>query len=65
MEFATRGVCVAGIMTHPDTSWMLSLARQLTDIGDGILVGRRYLVLDRDTKCCQQSLCASCPIAAG
>jgi hypothetical protein len=29
---------------------MLQMARHLTDAADDILVGRRYLVLDRDTK---------------
>jgi transposase InsO family protein len=28
------------------------MARQLTDTVDGILVGKRYLILDRDTKYC-------------
>jgi hypothetical protein len=50
MELATRRVCIAGITTHPDTQWMLQMARQLTDTVDGILLGKRYLILDRDTK---------------
>jgi len=29
------------------------MARQLTDAVDGILLGKRYLILDRDTKYCQ------------
>ena len=53
MELATRRVCIAGITTHPDTPWMLQMARQLTDAVDGILLGKRYLILDRDTKYCQ------------
>jgi putative transposase len=52
MELATRRVCVAGITTHPDAQWMLQMARQLTDTVDGILLGKRYLILDRDTKYC-------------
>ena len=32
---------------------MLQIARQLTDTVDGILLGKRYLILDRDTKYCQ------------
>jgi hypothetical protein len=31
---------------------MLQMARQLTDAVDGILLGKRYLFLDRDTKYC-------------
>jgi transposase InsO family protein len=50
IELATRRVSIAGITTHPDTAWLLQKARQLTDEIDGILVGKRYLILDRDTK---------------
>ena len=32
---------------------MLQMARQLTDTVDGILLGKRHLILDRDTKYCQ------------
>ena len=52
MELATRQVCIAGITKHPDTQWMLQMARQLTDTADGILLSTRYLILDRDTKYC-------------
>ena len=53
MELATRRVCIAGITSHPDTQWMLQIARQLSDGIDGFLLGKRYLILDRDTKYCQ------------
>jgi putative transposase len=53
MELATRRVCIAGITKHPDTSWILQMARQLTDGIDGMLLDKRYLILDRDTKYCQ------------
>ena len=53
MELATRRICIAGITTHPDTQWMLQMARQLTDGIDGILLDKRYIILDRDTKYCQ------------
>ena len=53
MESATRRVCIAGITTHPDTPWMLQMARQLTDGIDGILLDKRYIILDRDMKYCQ------------
>jgi transposase InsO family protein len=53
MELATRQVCIAGISKHPDTQWMLQMARQLTDGIDGILLDKRYIILDRDTKYCQ------------
>jgi transposase InsO family protein len=52
MELATRRVCIAGITTHPDTPWMLQMARQLTDGIEGILLDKRSIILDRDTKYC-------------
>jgi len=52
-ELATRRICIAGITQHPDTPWMLQMARQLTDGVDGILLDKRYIILDRDTKYCQ------------
>jgi putative transposase len=53
MELATRRVCIAGITKHPDTQWMLQMARRLTDGIDGIPLDKRYIILDRDTKYCQ------------
>lgn len=53
MELATRKVCIAGITPHPDAEWMTQVVRQLTDGVDGMLIGKRYLILDRDTKYCQ------------
>jgi transposase InsO family protein len=53
MELATRRVCIAGITRHPDTPWMLQMARQLTDPEEGILHGKRQLIVDRDAKYCQ------------
>ena len=32
------------------TSWMMQVPRDLTHIDDGFLRGKRYLILDRDTK---------------
>jgi putative transposase len=46
----TRSVHVAGITPHPDNSWMTQIARNITDVDDGFLRGKRYLVLDRDAK---------------
>jgi transposase InsO family protein len=50
MEIATRRVQVAGITPHPTTAFMQQCARQLTDPFEGFLVGKRYLIHDRDTK---------------
>ncbi|HEX9868679.1 MAG TPA: integrase core domain-containing protein [Candidatus Tectomicrobia bacterium] len=50
MELSTRRVHLAGITPHPTDAFMTQCARQLTDPLDGFLVGKRYLIHDRDTK---------------
>jgi transposase InsO family protein len=50
MELSTRRVQVAGITPHPTAVFMQQCARQLTDPCDGFLVGKRFLLHDRDTK---------------
>jgi putative transposase len=50
MELATRHVQIAGITPHPTAAFMQQCARQLTDPFEGFLVGKRYLIHDRDTK---------------
>ena len=50
MELATRRVQVAGITPHPTAAFMQQCARQLTDPFEGFLVGKRYLIHDRDTQ---------------
>jgi transposase InsO family protein len=50
MDLATRRVQVAGITPHPTAAFMQQCARQLTDPFDGFLLGKRYLLHDRDTK---------------
>src|ERR687885_2010001 len=50
MELATRRVEVAGITPHPTAAFMQQCARQLTDPFEGFLLGKRYLIHDRDTK---------------
>jgi hypothetical protein len=37
-----------GITMGPGTEWMKQVARNLTDAVDGFLVGKRYLLMDRD-----------------
>jgi putative transposase len=49
-ELATRRVQIAGITPHPTAAFMQQCARQLTDPFDGFLLGKRYLIHDRDTK---------------
>jgi putative transposase len=50
IDIASRCVHVAGIAPHPDNRWMPQIARNGTDVSDGFLRGKRYLILDRDTK---------------
>jgi transposase InsO family protein len=50
MELATRRVQIGGITPHPTGAFMQQCARQLTDPFDGLLLGKRYLLHDRDTK---------------
>ncbi|MBM3286980.1 MAG: DDE-type integrase/transposase/recombinase [Candidatus Eisenbacteria bacterium] len=50
MEVATRRVCFAGCTASPDERWMKQVARNLTVYGDGFLEGKRYLLMDRDSK---------------
>jgi putative transposase len=50
MELATRRVEIAGITPYPTAAFMQQCARQLTDPCEGFLLGKRYLLHDRDTK---------------
>ncbi len=54
MELSTRRVHVAGITPNPDSAFMLQIARNLTDMVDGFLLGKRYLIIDRDSKYTQE-----------
>ena len=50
MELATRRVHFAGCTPNPDDLWMKQLARNLTAADEGFLLGKRYLLMDRDSK---------------
>ena len=50
MEVATRRVHFAGCTPNPAEPWMMQIARNLTDAEDGFLNGKRYLIMDRDSK---------------
>jgi putative transposase len=54
ISLADRVVNLAGITTRPDESWMLQIARNITDEQSGVLHAKRYLIIDRDTKYSQQ-----------
>ena len=49
IDIETRRVQVAGIVRQPHGAWMKQVARNLTDGVDGFLIGKRYLIHDRDT----------------
>jgi len=48
IDLATRRVEIAGIMSEPDSAWVLQCGRQVTDSVDGFLVGKRFLLHDHD-----------------
>jgi putative transposase len=50
MEVATRRVHFAGCTPNPDEPWMKQIAKNITDPFDGFLLGKRYLIVDRDKK---------------
>ena len=53
MELKSRRVHFAGCTVNPNEAWMKQVARQLTDCDDGFLNGKKYLIMDRDTKFCE------------
>ncbi len=48
MDIQTRRVQIAGIVHQPYDEWMKQIARNLTDVVDGFLLGKRYFIHDRD-----------------
>jgi putative transposase len=54
ISLADRIVTIAGITTRPDETWMLQIARNVTDPLTGAMRDKCYLIVDRDTKYCGQ-----------
>ncbi len=50
MDLATRRIQFVGLTTQPNEAWMKQSARNLTDCVDGFLLGKRYVIMDRDSK---------------
>ena len=50
ISLAGRLGAVLGITTRPDETWMLQMGRNLVDCDSGLLRGKRYLIIDRDSK---------------
>ena len=48
IERSTRRVEIAGISSQPEGVWMTQIGRNLSDAEDGFLVGKRFLIHDRD-----------------
>ena len=48
IELSTRRIQVAGIATQANGLWMSQIARNLSDSVDGLFLGKRYLIHDRD-----------------
>jgi len=48
IELSSRRVQVAGIARQANGLWMSQIARDLTDAEEGIFLGKRYLIHDRD-----------------
>lgn len=54
IELGSRRVHIAGSAPNPDEAFMAQVARNLTDVVDGFLVGHRFLICDRDSKWSKQ-----------
>jgi len=53
MELKTRRVHFVGSTVQPNEAWMKQATRELRNFEDGFLNGKRYLLMDRDTKFCE------------
>ena len=49
IDIAARRVHIAETTTNPTSEWMGQMARNLTDCDTGFLLGKRYLIVDRDS----------------
>jgi hypothetical protein len=48
IDLSSRRVEIAGLARQANRLWMSQVARNLTDAAEGFLVGKRYLIHDRD-----------------
>ncbi len=49
MDIGRREVRLGGIAHNPDSNWTAQIARNMCDMLDGFLLGKKYLIHDRDT----------------
>ena len=48
MDIGSREVELGGITHDPDSKWTTQIARNLCDMADGFMLGKKYLIHDRD-----------------
>jgi putative transposase len=48
IDLSSRRVQIAGVTRHANRLWMNQMARNLSDATEGFLIGKRYLIHDRD-----------------
>jgi transposase InsO family protein len=48
IDIASRKVEILGAAVNPGGAWIEQMARNLVDVFDGFLVGKRYVLTDRD-----------------
>lgn len=48
INLATRRVEIGGVAPDPNGAWLVQVVRNLTDCVSGFLLGKRYLIHDRD-----------------
>ena len=48
IDLSSRKVEIAGVTRDANGAWMSQVARNLTDAAEGFLIGKRYLIHDRD-----------------
>lgn len=48
MDIGTREVRLGGITHNPDGNWSTQIARNMCDMWDGFLLGKQFLIHDRD-----------------
>jgi putative transposase len=50
IDLSTRRIQIAGIASEIDSARMNQISRNLTDVDDGFLIGKRFLIHDRDPR---------------
>ena len=50
IHLSTRSVYLGGVTLAPNGAFMKQVARNLTDVSDGFLLNKAFLLMDRDTK---------------